>query len=76
MGINVKFTHKKHIVQMKKFLAIFAVAGLMTACNSGADETPVADSISQDSINAITPAPVVIDSTSADSTVVVDSLKK
>lgn len=46
---------------MKKFLAILAVAGVMTACNNGTDETPVADSISQDSINAATP--VMIDST-------------
>jgi hypothetical protein len=61
---------------MKKFLAIFAVAGLMTACNSGADETPVADSISQDSINAATPVMVDSSATSTDSTVMVDSTKK
>jgi hypothetical protein len=62
---------------MKKFLAILAVAGVMTACNNGTDETPVADSISQDSINAAT-TPVIVDSpaTTTDSTVVVDSTKK
>jgi len=62
---------------MKKFLAILAVAGVMTACNNGNDETPVADSISQDSINALTP--VVVDSSAintTDSTVIVDSTKK
>lgn len=62
---------------MKKFLAILAVAGVMTACNNGTDETPVADSISQDSINAAT-TPVIVDSpaTTTDSTVTVDSTKK
>jgi len=39
---------------MKKFLAIFAVAGLMTACNNGSDETKTGDS----TVDTMTAAPV------------------
>lgn len=47
---------------MKKILGIFLIAGSLVACNNEADTTPTEDTISQDSINMMTPPPVVNDS--------------
>ena len=44
---------------MKKFLTILAVAGVMAACNDGADETTNGDSLNTpDSLSTPAPTPV------------------
>ena len=51
---------------MKKFLAMLAIAGVMTACNSGEDE------VTEDTTTVVT-EPVVVDTTTVtpmDTTVV------
>jgi len=54
---------------MKKFLTILAVAGVMTACNSGSEETNGADTAAKVDSPV---APVVVDTTTAP---VVDTTK-
>lgn len=71
---------------MKKFLAIFAIAAVFAACNNesestSADETRVADSLRQDSINkaneaAAAAAAAAADTVKKDTMMKVDSVKK
>jgi hypothetical protein len=72
---------------MKKFLVMFAIAGVFTACNNSSEGSATTDSLNHDSANAATVAPATGDSMNtmgndsthtmgADSTHKADSTKK
>jgi hypothetical protein len=70
MVLTNKFTHKKSLQNMKKVFAILAVAGVMAACNSGADKdklaadsTRVADSTAKATASADSAARAAADTT-------------
>lgn len=51
---------------MKKVLAIFAVAGLLAACNSGENKAATADSVKADSVKmAVDTAKAAMDTAKA-----------
>ena len=48
---------------MKKFLAMFAIAGALVACNNESETTTTEDTSPTTTIDTTTPAPITTDTT-------------